>query len=49
MEVNASDELLGIAQMAVGVAGLAGVAAAILLERSFQRAVTWQIRRGATA
>lgn len=35
--LDASEELLGIAQIAVGMAGFAGVAAAILLERSFQR------------
>lgn len=35
--MDASGELLGIAQIAVGMAGFAGVAAAILLERSFQR------------
>lgn len=34
---DTSEELLGIAQIAVGMAGFAGVAAAILLERSFQR------------
>ena len=35
--MDALEELLGIAQIAVGMAGFAGVAAAILLERSFQR------------
>ena len=35
--LEASEELLTIAQIAVGMAGFAGVAAAILLERSFQR------------
>lgn len=35
--LDGSQELLGIAQIAMGMAGFAGVAAAILLERSFQR------------
>jgi len=37
MAVEASDVLLGIAETAVGVAGFAGVAAAILLNRTLER------------
>lgn len=35
--MDATPELLGIAQVAVGIAGFAGVAAAIMLSRSFER------------
>jgi hypothetical protein len=35
--LDVTSELLAIAQIAVGMAGFAGVAAAILLDRSFQR------------
>lgn len=37
MAIEASEVLLGIAETAVGVAGFAGVAAAILFSRAFER------------
>jgi len=37
MAIDASDVLLGIAETAVGIAGFAGVAAAILFSRAFER------------